>query len=273
RIASRAHLSNAMQQDSSTVAGGGGGMRNGLVAAQIAVTLVLVFAGGLLARSLAAVMTVDPGFSPQGVLTMHLQTTPAKYPTESRIVDYYDRILTRVRGIPGVVDAGMISLLPFSEQRLVNPVEFEGKPDQGSIGSDGRSVTPGYFAAMGIPVIRGRDFSQQDNESSQPVAIIDQRLARLAFGDEDPLGRRLRFGVIIPTTQWLQIIGVAGHIRGEGLETDPRPQLYWPKAQHRPESQQAQDRGALVIRTSGQPASLAPGVVEQIYAEDPDQPV
>jgi putative ABC transport system permease protein len=272
RMASRAELSAAMQHDSRTIAGSGRA-RNALVAAQIAVTLVLVFAGGLLARSLAAVMTVDPGFSPQGVLTMHLQTTQAKYPTERQAVDYYDRLLRRVRTIPGVLDAGMISLLPFSELRLVNPVEFEGKPDQGSIGSDGRSVTPGYFAAMGIQVTRGRDFSEQDKEGSQPVAIIDERLARLAFGDDDPLGWRLRFGVITSSTEWLQIIGVVGHIRGEGLETDPRPQLYWPKAQHRPESQQSQDRAALVVRTSGQPASFASAVVEQIHTEDPDQPV
>jgi len=273
RIASRAQLSSAMQQDSSTVAGSGGGMRNTLVAVQIAVTLVLVFAGSLLARSLAAVMAVDPGFFPQGVLTMHLQTTPVKYPTESRVVDYYDRILKRIRGIPGVVDAGMISLLPFSEQRLVNPVEFEGRPDQGSIGSDGRSVTPGYFAAMGIRLVRGRDFSDQDREGSEPVAIIDERLARVAFGDGDPLGQRLRFGVITSSTQWLQIIGVVGHIRGDSLETDPRPQLYWPKMQRRPESQQQQDRAALVVRTSGQPASFASAVIEQIHGEDPDQPV
>jgi putative ABC transport system permease protein len=273
RIASRAQLSSAMQQDSSTVAGSGGGMRNALVAVQIAVTLALVFAGSLLARSLAAVMTVDPGFSPRGALTMHLQTTPVKYPTESRVVDYYDRLLKRIRGIPGVVDAGMISLLPFSEQRLVNPVEFEGRPDQGSIGSDGRSVTPGYFAAMGIPVIRGRVFSDQDREGSEPVAIIDEHLARVTFGDGDPLGQRLRFGVISSSTQWLQVIGVVGHIRDEGLESDPRPQLYWPKAQHRPESQQQQDRAALVVSTSGEPAAFASAVVEQIHAEDPDQPV
>jgi predicted permease len=272
RMASPAELSAAMQQDSRTIAGSGT-MRNALVAAQIAVTLVLVFAGGLLARSLAAAMAVDPGFSPQGVLTMHLQTTHAKYPTEQQAVDYYGRLATRVRGIPGVLDAGMISLLPFSELRLVNPVEFERRPDQGSIGSDGRSVTPGYFAAMGIAVVRGRDFAEQDKEGSEPVAIIDERLARLAFGDADPLGQRLRFGVITSSTQWLQIIGVVGHIRGEGLETDPRPQLYWPKAQHRPESQQSQDRAALVVRTSGRPATLAAAVVEQIHAEDPDQPV
>jgi predicted permease len=272
RLASRVQLAGAMQQDSRTVAGGST-TRNALVAAQIAVTLVLVFAGGLLVRSLVAVMKVDPGFSAQGVLTMHLAVTRAKYPTDPQIVDYYHRLLARVRTIPGVIEAGMVNLLPFSELRLVHPVEFEGKPDEGRVGADGRSVTPGYFSAMGIPLIRGRDFSEQDKEGAPPVAIIDEKMALTVFGNGDPLGKRIRFGVITNSTRWIEIVGVVGHIRNDSLETDPRSQLYWPKAQQRPEAMQAQDRSALVVRTDGRPESFAAAVVEQIHRENPDQPV
>src|SRR5262249_16493764 len=192
---------------------------------------------------------------------------------EAEIVDYYDRLVSRVKSIPGVTEAGMVNLLPFSELRLVNPVEFEGKPDESSVGSDGRSVTPGYFAAMGIPLVRGRYFSEHDKEGATQVAIIDERLTRIAFGDADPLGKRIRLGVITRDTPWIEIVGVVGHIRNDSLETDPRPQVYWPKAQQRPEAQQSGERAALVVRTAGRPESFVAAVVEQIHVEDPDQPV
>jgi putative ABC transport system permease protein len=199
--------------------------------------------------------------------------TRAKYPTDSQIADYYRRLIESVKTVPGVVDAGMINLLPFSEQRAVHPVEFEGKSDEGRPAADGRSITPGYFAAMGIQLIRGRDFSVADKEGAPPVGIIDEQLARRAFGNADPLGKRLRFGVVTNTSPWLEIVGVVGHIRNDSLENDPRPQIYWPYAQQRPEAQQTLERGALVVRTAGQAESFSSAVIAQILQENPDQPV
>ena len=273
RLASRVQLAPTMQQDSRTGAGGGA-IRNALVAAQIAVTLVLVFAGGLLVRSLAAVMKVNPGFSTQDVLTMHLAVTRAKYPTDPQVADYYRRLVARVKTVPGITEAGMVNLLPFSELRTVYPVEFEGKPDEVGVGSDGRSLTPSYFSAMGIPLIRGRDFTEQDKEGAPPVGIIDEQLALRAFGNEDPLGKRFRFGVITDSTPWREIVGVVGHIKNDSLETDPRPQFYWPEAQETSEMNRTyKDRGVLVVRTAGHPESFVAAVVEQIHRENPDQPV
>jgi predicted permease len=234
---------------------------------------VLVFGGGLLVRSLAEVMKVDPGFSSQGVLTMHLAVTRAEYPTHAQVADYYHRMITRVKTIPGVTEAGMISVLPFAGTGVSGPVEFEGNLDQGRTGANFLSVTPGCFSALGVPLIRGRDFSEHDKEASQPVAIIDEHLATRVFGDGDPVGKRLRFGVITDRTPWIEIVGVVGHIRTASLETDPRPQVYWPAAQQRPETMPTQYRGALVVRTGGRPESFASSVVEQIHAENPDQPV
>jgi predicted permease len=272
RLASRVRLTGMMQQASRTVAGGGA-IRNALVTAQIAVTLVLVFAGGLLVRSLVAVMQVNPGFSPQGVLTMHLQVTQAKYPTPPQVADYYHRLVARVKTIPGVVEAGMVNLLPFGDSGVSGPVHFENKPDGPPVPANFLSATPGYFAAMGVPLVRGRDFSEHDNGDAPPVAIIDEQLARRVFGDGDPLGKRIKFGVITDRTPWIEIVGVVGHIRAGSLEADPRPQVYWPGAQPRPEAQQTQYRGALVVRTGGHAESFTSAVVEQIHREDPDQPV
>ncbi|HEX3558173.1 MAG TPA: ABC transporter permease [Pyrinomonadaceae bacterium] len=266
RLASRVQLAAALQQESRTVVGGGK-LRNAFVVAQIAVSLVLVFASGLLVRSFVAVMSVNPGFSPQGALTMQLAVTRAKYPTEQQVSDYYRRLIGRVKSVSGVVEAGMINLLPLSEGRLSGPVYFEGRPEGEWVGADSRSVTPGYFPAMGIPLLRGRDFSEHDGAETPRVCVVDEQLVRSVFGGADPLGKRLRFGVVNANTPWVEIVGVVGHVRGESLETDPRPQVYWPLPQ------QPQDRVALVLRTAGRPESFASAVVEQIHAEDPEQPV
>jgi predicted permease len=271
RLASRARLAETMRQDSRTVAGGGA-IRNALVAAQIAVTLALVFAGGLLTASLVAVMQVNPGFSPQNALTINLPTSRAKYTTEPQVADYYHRLAARVKTIPGVIEAGVASRLPFSGGYPSGPVVFEGKPD-GTANGEFCSVTPGYFSAMGIPLIRGRDFSEHDKEGAAPVAIIDEQLARKVFGNEDPLGKRIRFAVITDRTPWIEIVGVVGHIRSVSLETDPRLQVYWPKAQLRSETQRTLESGTLVVRTVGRPESFTSAVVEQIQRENPDQPV
>jgi putative ABC transport system permease protein len=271
RLAARVRLTETLQQGSRTVAGGGR-LRNALVAAQIAITLVLVFAGGLLARSLEAVLRVNPGFSPQGVLTMHLQVTPAKYPTHPQLADYYQRLVAQVKTIPSVSEAGVVDTLPFSGHGVSGGVQLADKPDEGQLPASFSSVTPGYFATLGIPLLRGRGFTEQDREGAPRVAIIDEQLARRAFGDSNPLGRRVRFGPITDQTPWREVVGVVGHIRARSLETDPRPQLYWPEAQQ-VETQFSQHRAALVIKTNGQPESFASAIVEQIQQVNPEQPV
>jgi predicted permease len=271
RLASRVQLACTMQQGSRATASGIT-MRDALVVAQIAVTLVLVFAGVLLARSLVEVMKVNPGFSPQGVLTMQLTVPRAKYtsdlyPTDPLVADYYHRLVARVKTIPGVIEAGIVNALPFGPGRMSGGIEFEGKTDGDRIGVNINSATPGYFSALGIPLIRGRDFTEYDREGALAVGIIDERLARSVFGEENPLGKRFRFSRGGPTTQWREIVGVVGHIKSDSLETDLHPQAY------SPEAQQTLDRGALVVRTVGRPETFTSAVVEQIHKENPDQPV
>ncbi|HTU46899.1 MAG TPA: ABC transporter permease [Bryobacteraceae bacterium] len=267
RMASRVQIAGSLQQDSRTVAGGGGA-RSALVAAQIAVTLVLVFAGGLLIRSLVAVMRVNPGFSTKGVLTMKLAVTRAKYPTDLQVSDYYRRLIERLKTTPGILNAGFINILPLGEGKQVNPVEFEGKLDRGWVGADTRSVTSGYFSSMGMRLIKGRDFSEADNDHAPRVGIIDEQLSGKVFGQADPLGKRCRFATGATTmSPWIEIVGVVGHIRNDNLETDPRPQIYWPEAQV------TQDRGALVIRTAGKPEAYASALIAQIHKVNPDQPL
>jgi predicted permease len=265
-LVGRTPLAETMRASSRSVTGASG-LRQWLVAAQIAVTLAILFGGGLLARSLAAQLAVRPGFETDGVLTLHLAVTRAKYPKDEQISIYLDRIAARVKTIPGVIEAGLVNRLPLSGTGQVNPVEFEGRPELGVVSTSSRSATPGYFGAMRSPVVRGRAFAESDKTGGPSVGVIDELLARRVFGGSDPVGKRFRFSPPNFKGPWVEIVGVVGHIRNEGPQEDTRPQVYWP------ESQRAQDRAALVVRTSREPNSLTSAVIEQIRQENPEQAV
>ena len=266
RMAARNEPRDALLQTSRSVTGGGQ-TRNLLVTGQIAVTLVLLLAGLLLGRSFSAVLQVNPGFSSRGVLTLHFAVTRAKYPEDERVAGYYQRLVDRFESIRGVTAAGIVNRLPFAGLVQTGGVEFEGRP--GSYDSDWRSATPGYFQAIGIPLQRGRLFQDSDRTQSLPVGLIDERLARRVFGSADPIGKRFRRYLpgFHEQDPWTVIVGVVGHVLNSDLEHDPRPQVYWPETQH------TQDRGALVVRTVGNPDLYMHAVVDQIHKEDPDQPV
>jgi putative ABC transport system permease protein len=266
RLAANCDPGRGLQQASRSVTSGGRA-RNFLVIAQIALTLMLLLGGLLFARSFSALLQVQPGFSTEEVLTMHLVVTRAKYREDERVADYYRRILERLNSIPGVIAAGLVNRLPFSGIAQTGGLEFEGRA--GHYDSDWRSATPRYFEAMGIPLIRGRVFQDSDRPQTTSVGLIDERLARLVFGTESPIGKRFRryLPSLSPQDPWTVIVGVVGHILNDNLEQDPRPQVYWP------ETQRTQDRGALVIRTVGDPEAYTRAVVGQIHKEDSDQPV
>ncbi len=266
RVASNTQLAQALNQESRTVAGGGR-TRDALVVAQIAVTIVVLFSGALFARSLSALLKVNPGLSAPNVLTMHLAVTRAKYREDARVSAYYDRLLQRVRNVPGVTAAGIVNRLPLSGIAQTGPVEFEDKPGLPKFETDWRSATPGYVEAIGIPLLKGRLFTERDRADSPAVGLIDEQLARRVFGDVDPIGKRFRLWAGENLGPWTEIVGVVGHVLNDSLEKDTRPQVYWLEAQR------TQDRGALVVKTAGRPESFTQAVVEQIRAEDPDQTV
>jgi predicted permease len=266
RFASHNQFATSLQQGSRSVTAGGTA-RNVLVVAQIAVTLALLFGGMLFTRSFASLLQVQPGFASEGLLTMHLAVTRAKYRDDERVADYYRRIIEAVKSIPGVTAAGLVNRLPFSGIAQTGGIEFEGR--SGVYDSDWRSATPGYFEAIGIPLKQGRVFSDGDTAHSPPVGLIDERMARQAFGSENPIGKRFRRYLpgFPKQDPWFTIVGVVGHILNDSLERDPRPQVYWP------ETQRTQDRAALVVRTAANPQRFARAVIAQIRNEDPDQPV
>jgi len=264
----RVHLFEALKQDSRTSTQRSGRVRSALALVQIAVAVMLVAGSGLLIRSFLRLAEINPGFRSQGALTLHLAIPRAKHPQDRDVAAFLKRMLEEVRTLPGVESAGAVNRLPLSGQVQTGALQFSGSRGTVDIGNlDWRTVTPGYFRSMGIPLVRGRDFTDFDVEGKTTVGIIDETIAAKVFPNEDPIGKRFRIALGSVILPWVEIVGIVGHIRHDTLERSIRPQAYWNY------QQRAQDRMALVVRTSGRPMDLAAGVVARIHAVDPEQPV
>jgi putative ABC transport system permease protein len=239
--------------------------RNLLVVGQVALTVMLLSGAGLLIRTFAALKDVNPGFRPQGVLSLRLAIPRNKYQGDDKVAAFCQRILEQVRPLPGVEAVGMVHRLPLSGPSGMSSVFFEranGEPGRLE-DTDDTITTPDYFHAMGIPVRQGRSFNEQDTTNAPLVVVVDEQVARLAWPGESPIGKRMRSS---PNSSWAEVVGVVGHMRHESLESDQRLQIYWNYLQR------ARDRVALVVRTSGDARLLVTPVLGAIKAVDPDQP-
>jgi putative ABC transport system permease protein len=243
-----------------------------LIVAQVALSLVLLVAAGLLINSFARVQAAAPGFNPERVLTMRIAPPDAKYSFE-RGEAFFADLVARLRATPGVRSVGAINALPFSGTGGDRSFYIEGRsttrtenlPDE-----DMRFVTPGYFATMQIPVLQGREFSERDTLAAPRVAVINQALARKYFPAGDAIGTRVAFTQQQPV--WYQIIGVVGAIRHRALDARELPELYVPNAQ--PLFPGATVRALFVaVRTDGDPLAMTAAVRQAVAAVDPDQPI
>jgi putative ABC transport system permease protein len=194
---------------------------------------------------------------------MHLAVNRTKYGDDPGVARYQGRLMARVARVPGVEAVGIVNRLPLGGQMQTGPIRFEGI-DAG-FDTDWRSVSPDYFRALDVPILAGRTFNDNDSAERPAVGIIDERLAREVFGRESPIGKRFRIDV--SNRPWIEVVGVVGHIRGESLDRDPRPQIYWPY------QQRTQDRMAMVVKTTANPSSLTAAVRTGIREIDPDQPI
>jgi putative ABC transport system permease protein len=239
-------------------------VRDLLIVAEVAMTLLLLVTATLLTRSFAAINNVDPGFRSDRVLSLLLAIPRAKYRSDAAVADFCRVLVERVSTLPDVESAGMVNRLPLAGGTDVARVQFEGI-DEITYQIDSRSVTPDYFRALGIPLVRGRWFTDADTAQSTTVGIIDERLARAVWGEANPIGRRFR--IAVDKASWVTIVGVVGHIHHDALEADLRPQVYWHSLQ-RP-----MDRMALVVKTRGEPSAVTQAIVDTIRTADPEQPV
>ena len=241
----------------------------------MAAALVLLTGAGLLVRSFANLKALDPGFQTDHLLTMRMSLSPKRYEEPAKRLVFYRRLLERLDLLPGVRAAGLVSFLPMTMKGGSFAYRVEGRPAPASNQEPFavyRSVTPGFFRAMGIPIERGRALLEGDDERAPLVAVISRSMARQAFPGEDPVGRRISFGVgpAGKDTAWVTVVGVVSDVRQFDLDDDPRPAAFAPYTQESLFWFAPRD---LVVRAEGDPLALAAPVREAIRALDPDQPV
>ena len=248
-----------------------GRTRSVLVTAEIAVAVVLIVGTGLLARSFLMLQRVEPGFRATQVLTMRVALPANRYPEPTQQTALYRRILDGLRSVPAITEAGAISVLPLSQQTLNSSFAIEGIPileDEAAPHGDPRAATPGYFAAMGIDVLRGQLYGNVD-EAAPPVVVIDEEMVRRYFVDDDPIGRRIAFFFegSPDAPHWREIVGVVRNVKHDGLDRDPRMQIYYPYRQ-RP-----QGAMFLAVRTVGDPTAVQALVREVVRRADAQLPL
>ena len=270
---SRLNLNDSLKEGGKSESGQASGsrrLRNALVVSEIALAVVLLASAGLLIRSFMRLQQVDRGFNTENILTMVVRLPDAKYSQDAQVVTFFNQALERVRQLPNVRSAGMINFLPLYGGLGSNTgFKIEGRPEpppgQGP-GTDVRAVDAGYFASMGIPLLRGRNFSDAELREPKQVILINEALARKHFPDEDPIGRRLDVAMF-EKPFWAEIIGVVGNVRYDSLIDESPPAVYFPHPDL------AYPFMTLVIRTEGEPTALAPAVQREIRTLDPNQPV
>jgi predicted permease len=242
------------------------------VLGEVALALVLLVGAGLLLRSFRGLQQVPPGFRSEGVLTVDLSLPESKYKEEAQVAAFYDRLLGEVRALPGVRQAGAGFPLPLTGRNFILSFVVEGRPAP-PVGQEPstnvRFVTPGYLEAMGIPQLAGRRVEARDVEGAQRIVVINQTLAKALWPGESPMGHRFTFGD--PNSDedpgWMTVVGVVGAVHHDTLAGTPANEAYVPMAQA------PFDAATLVLRTGGDPLSLASAVRETVRRIDPDLPL
>jgi len=275
----RDSLSSIFRQEGRAGSAGRGAVvsRNLLVAAQVAFAFVLLIGAGFLLASFVQMIAVDPGFEPDGVLTAQLTLPDARYQEDADVVAFYSRLLERVRAVPGVARAGMTDSIPFGGNTSSSVITVEGyelQPGESVRSPYQRIVSPGYFEAMGIPVLRGRPFDERDTADSPQVVIVDRWMAEKYWPGRDPIGGRLYQGVpeIVEDgeeIEWKTVVGVVDEV----LITDPAQEVI-DGAYYFPPTQEPRRYMALAVAPeSGDPNVLVPALRQVLGDLDPELPL
>ena len=245
------------------------------VVAEVALAVVLLVGAGLFLRSFIRLSNRPIGFDPAQKLAFSLSLPEARYPSPQSVSAFHQSVLERMRALPGVVAAGASHALPFSGRDSVRGFIRADEPADAASApvSEYRIVTPGYFAAVGIPLVRGREFTDADG-AGRPGAIIVNESFVAKFLRGDPIGQRIRQAGD-PGLPWLTVVGVAGDVRHFGLAADIRPEMFWPEAQATWGQTLNRHRRGLtyVVRTAGDPLVVLPAIRAQIAELDPNRPV
>jgi predicted permease len=251
--------------------------RRALVAAQVALAFILLAGAGLLLASFQHVLRIDPGFNATGVWTGRLSPLKTQYPDDAKVRSYANRVVEGVRALPGVQAAGMTTFLPFGWDSSSSVIIAEGHvpvPGESVVSPNELFVTSGYLDALGVPLKRGRLFTDSDTEKSAPVIILDEQLARRFWPGQDPIGRRVykptRVEDVVkpgPDVVYRQVVGIIGDVKMKGLIEGEGARA---GAYYIPFAQNPQRNIGLAVRTAGNPADLTNAIQRVAVSVDPE---
>ncbi len=246
-------------------------LRGALAIAEISLALILLVGAGLMMKSLYRLLEVDPGFRPDRVLTMGMDLRTQQYSKDPAVLNFWQQVLDRVSALPGVEGAALGTHIPLTDSHGRTDITIEGMalPRPGNYPHpDVHTVSPGFVATLGIPLLRGRTFTDQDNEKAPLAGMINAMVARRFFPNEDPIGKRFMFGH--PSTdppKWCTIVGVVGDTKMYGLANPARLEVYVPFRQD------ANSDMTLVVKSGADPAALTSAIREAVQSIDKDQPL
>jgi predicted permease len=267
---SKRNVNEFLQEGSRGTTGGGGArLRQGLVAVEIALALVVLTGAGLMIQSMTRLLNVEPGLDPRNVLVMamslpqeNLYYGPPAHP------QFAHDLQEHVGSIPGVVSVSAVSHLPIGGGGAGRGFVIEGQPDPGRENQPGagyRVICPNYFRTMGIKLISGREFVEQDSQTAPGVIVINEAMAKQFWPDEDPLGKRIKIGTFTSDNPWLTIVGIAQNVKEGGLDRRPFPIFF------RPYSQAAWPVMAVVVRTASSPGAFINPIKQALARVEPDR--
>ena len=268
--ASRAELGDALK--SGARAGEGpraGRLRGALVAAEVALSIMLVAGAGLLVRSFTRLLDVNPGFRSENLVALGVLLPQSSYPEPQRRAEFYRRLEERLKAMPGVESVGAVTRLPLQHAgNITSTLLMEGRPDpEGARPEvDFRRAAPGYFQTTGVPLVAGRGFAEQDATDAQPVALVNEAMARKFWPGESALGRRIKLGANPEASPWITVVGVVGNVRHLGLDSEPRPEVYRHLLTSPPTGP------VVVVRAAADAESLIPALRAAVRELDRDLP-
>jgi putative ABC transport system permease protein len=240
-------------------------LRSLLVVSQVALSLILLIGAGLLMRSFVSLRSVNVGFNPHSLLVMNIAFPPSRYSTSAQVTGFFDRLVKQAAGMPGVRSAAVSSGLPLRPARY-SPLLPEGYPEV-PLGQRPafsiQGISPAFFETMGIPLLRGRAFTDRDQESAPLVGIINEAFASRFWPNESALGKRILLGTMKQPTI---VVGVVGNVKNIRLAVESVPELYYPLTQRPSNSMN------LVVRCQGDPRALSSPLRSEILTIDKDQP-
>jgi predicted permease len=273
-LRSKTDLNDALRDDTRASAGRASlRTRNLLVVVQVALGVIVLVGAGLLLRSFVSMMQVPVGFQSDGVLTFRVALPAARYRTQQQRTAFYRQAAERLEALPGVSSAAAISFLPLTMSGRTTGVSVEGEPGPapGQVRMvDFRSVSPGYFGAMSIPLHAGRDVAWNDTPATQSVIVVSETMGRTFWPGQNALGKRLKLGRPDEDVPWLTVVGIVGDVRQLDLVNVPRPAMYFPASQDHGTGDTLHD---WVVRTPGDPRTLVPAVRDAVWSIDATLPL